>query len=101
MSFRAGWTTSMDVFNIRNSRQSEEDNEEDLKWAAIERLPTLDRIRKGMLNLVLDNGQVVHRQVDVTDLRLQDKKQLLESLLKFVDEDNEKFLHRLKERINR
>jgi len=85
----------------RSGRSNEQDNEEDLKWATIERLPTLERIREGMLRVVLDNGKVLHCQVDVAHLRLQDKNHLLERVLKFVDDDNEIFLRKLRDRINR
>lgn len=97
-SFREVWTSPPDVFN-RSGRQTNE--EEELKWAAIERLPTYDRLRKGILKQVLDNGSVVHDEVDVTKLGIQEKKQLMESILKVVEEDNEKFLMRLRDRTDR
>lgn len=78
-----------------------EDDEEELKWAAIERLPTYDRLRKGILKQVLDDGRVVREEVDVANLGTQDKKQLMESILKVVEEDNERFLQRLRDRTNR
>ncbi|KAJ6407594.1 hypothetical protein OIU84_010975 [Salix udensis] len=77
------------------------DDEEELRWAAIERLPTYDRMRKGMLRQVLDNGRIVQSEVDVTRLGMQDKKQLMENILKVVEEDNEKFLRRVKDRTDR
>lgn len=83
----------------RSGRQ--ETDEEELRWAAIERLPTYDRLRKGMLTQVLDNGRVVQNEVDVTNLGIQDKKQLMESILKVAEEDNEKFLRRLRDRTDR
>jgi ABC-type multidrug transport system ATPase subunit len=79
----------------------DDDDENELKWAAIERLPTYDRLRKGMLKQVLDNGRIVHEQVDVTNLGLEDKKQLMESILKVVEDDNERFLLRLRDRTDR
>ncbi|KAK2976352.1 hypothetical protein RJ640_014183, partial [Escallonia rubra] len=90
-------TPGGDIFQ-RSGRQEDED---ELKWAAIERLPTYDRLRKGMLKQVLDNGRVVHEQVDVTNLGMQDKKQLMESILKVVEDDNERFLLRLRDRTDR
>lgn len=83
-----------DVF--QRSGQQVANDEEELKWAAIERLPTYDRLRTGMLRQVMSNGRVVHGEIDVTKLGTQEKKQLMESILKFVYEDNEKFLRRLK-----
>ncbi|XP_059462262.1 ABC transporter G family member 39-like isoform X1 [Corylus avellana] len=97
-SFREVWTAPPDVFN-RSGRQ--ETDEEELRWAAIERLPTYDRLRKGVLRQVLQNGRVVHDEIDVTRLGIQDKNRLMESILKAVEEDNEKFLMRLKERTDR
>ncbi|PKI49306.1 hypothetical protein CRG98_030234, partial [Punica granatum] len=79
-SFREAWLAPPDVFS-RSGRQREHDDEEELRWAAIERLPTYDRLRKGMLRQVLDDGQVVHGEV--------------------VEEDNEKFLRRLRARTDR
>jgi hypothetical protein len=97
-SFREVWTAPPDVFS-RSGRQ--EEDEEELRWAALERLPTYDRLRKGMLKQVLDNGKVVHDEVDVTKLGMQDKKQLMESILKVAEEDNDKFLRRLRDRTDR
>ncbi|KAK1409687.1 hypothetical protein QVD17_36216 [Tagetes erecta] len=77
------------------------DDEHELKWAAIERLPTYDRLRKGILKQVLDNGDIIHEQIDVTKLGPHDKKQLLENILKGVEEDNEKFLHKVRARTDR
>ncbi|KAI4348999.1 hypothetical protein L6164_009658 [Bauhinia variegata] len=99
-SFKEMWAAPPDVFN-RTGGVSQENDEEQLKWAAIERLPTYDRLRKGILRQVLDDGKVVHEEVDVTKLGLQDKKMLMETILKFVEQDNEKFLRRLRDRIDR
>lgn len=96
-SFREAWGGPGDVFQ----RSGREEDEEELKWAAIERLPTYDRLRKGILKQVLDNGKVVHQEVDVSNLGMQNKKQLMESILRVVEDDNEKFLQRLRDRTDR
>lgn len=89
--------SSPDVFN-RSMRREEDENE--LQWAAIERLPTYDRMRKGVLRQVLDTGEVIQSEVDVRNLRMQDKKQLMERIFKYAEDDNEKFLGRLRGRID-
>ncbi|XP_057981312.1 pleiotropic drug resistance protein 2-like isoform X2 [Malania oleifera] len=94
-SVRAAWAASPDVFS-RSERR--EEDEVELRWAAIERLPTYDRLRKGMLRQVLDNGRVVHDEVDVAKLGIHEKKVLMDSILKVVEEDNEKFLRSLRDR---
>lgn len=110
-SSRRSWTSGSvrdmwnapDVFHRsgRGQVSGREDDEEELRWAAIERLPTYDRMRKGILTQVGSNGRVMHGEVDVTKLGSQDKKLLMESILKVVEEDNEKFLRRLRDRTDR
>ncbi|WRX26914.1 ABC transporter-like [Theobroma cacao] len=95
--FREIWQSPPEVFD----RSQRHDTEEDLMWAAIERLPMYDRLRKGMLRKVADNGNVVLDEVDVTKLGTQHKKQLMGSILKVVEEDNENFLRRLRDRTDR
>ncbi|KAJ9178959.1 hypothetical protein P3X46_010800 [Hevea brasiliensis] len=85
----------LDVFS-RSSR--EEDDEEALKWAALEKLPTYDRLRKGILVSVSKGGA---NEIDVDNLGFQERKTLLERLVKVAEEDNEKFLMKLKNRIDR
>lgn len=83
-----------DVF----SRSSfEEDDEEALKWAALEKLPTYIRLKKGLL--ITSTGEV--NEIDVSDIGIQGRKTVLERLVKDAEEDNEKFLLKLRERIDR
>ncbi|EEF35084.1 ATP-binding cassette transporter, putative [Ricinus communis] len=91
------WTnnTIPDIFSM-SSR--EEDDEEALKWAALERLPTYDRLRKGILFSASRNGA---NEIDVGSLGFHERKLLLERLLRVVEEDNEEFLLKLKNRIDR
>ncbi|KAG5553360.1 hypothetical protein RHGRI_011287 [Rhododendron griersonianum] len=100
-SFREAWQGQLDVFGRAMSRSGRQDEEEELRWAAIERLPTYDRLRKGMLNRVLDDGKIVQGEVDVTKLGNQEKKLLMDSVLKTAEEDNERFLQRLRDRTDR
>ncbi|KAJ9537747.1 hypothetical protein OSB04_030480 [Centaurea solstitialis] len=84
----------MDVFS-KSSR--EEDDEEALKWASLEKLPTFDRLRKGLLF----GSQGRPYEVDVDNLGVEDRKRLVDRLVKVADEDNEKFLLKLRNRIDR
>ncbi|KAI3866681.1 hypothetical protein MKW92_039907 [Papaver armeniacum] len=87
---------SAEVIFSRSTR--DENDEEALKWAALEKLPTYNRIRKGILT-----GQdgVETKEIDIHNLGFQEKKQLIERLLRVAEEDNEKFLTKLKNRIDR
>ncbi|XWS73072.1 hypothetical protein CRYUN_Cryun02cG0094200 [Craigia yunnanensis] len=84
----------MEAFS-KSSR--EEDDEEALKWAAIEKLPTYLRVRRGILTE--EEGQ--SREVDIKNLGFIERRNLLERLVKIAEEDNERFLLKLKERIDR
>ncbi|KAI3803437.1 hypothetical protein L1987_31588 [Smallanthus sonchifolius] len=89
------WRNSgMDVFS-KSSR--EENDEEALKWAAIEKLPTFDRLKKGLLF----GSTGASNEVNVDDLGMEERKRLLDRLVNSADEDNEKFLLRLRNRIDR
>ena len=97
-SFREMWQPQPDVFSQSSRRM---DDEEELRWAAIERLPTLERLTKGVMKQVLDDGKVVSREIDVTRIEYSTRKQLMNSMLKVVEVDNEKFLMRLRQRMDR
>ncbi|XP_076902347.1 pleiotropic drug resistance protein 1-like [Bidens hawaiensis] len=98
-SLRSGstsvWRSSgNDVFS-RSSR--EDDDEEALKWASLEKLPTFDRLKKGLLF----GSSGPSNEIDVGDLGFDQRKHLLDRLVKVADEDNEKFLLKLRHRIDR
>ncbi|XP_065866305.1 pleiotropic drug resistance protein 1-like [Euphorbia lathyris] len=86
-----------DVFS-RSTREEEDDDEEALKWAALEKLPTYDRLRKGILTSASHGGT---HEIQVDALGFQDRKRLLERLVRVAEQDNEKFLLQLKNRIDR
>ncbi|KAG5540559.1 hypothetical protein RHGRI_020691 [Rhododendron griersonianum] len=76
---------------------NEEQDEEALKWAALENLPTFARIRKGILSD--EEGQI--REIDVKNLGIIEKRNLVERLLEIAEEGNKNFLLKLKKRIDR
>ncbi|KAK7335964.1 hypothetical protein VNO80_28128 [Phaseolus coccineus] len=88
------WRDGSEVFSWNSF---EEDDEEALKWAALEKLPTYNRLKKGLL--ITSNGEV--NEIDVTDIGTQERKHVLERLVRDAEEDNEKFLLKLRERIDR
>ncbi|CAO2208642.1 unnamed protein product [Urochloa humidicola] len=109
MSMRRGgsvssvWRRGDDVFS-RSSR--EEDDEEALRWAALEKLPTYDRIRRAIVPFgdggdEDGGGKAGFVDVDVQSLGPHQRRALLERLVRVADEDNERFLLKLKDRIER
>ncbi|WCJ40642.1 ABC transporter G family member 40 [Euphorbia peplus] len=103
-SFRKGNSFSWRNINggssemVGQSSRDHEDDEEALKWAALEKLPTFDRLRKGVLTSLTDG---VTTEINVHNLGKQERMNLLERLVKVTEEDNEKFLFKLKNRIDR
>lgn len=90
-----------DVFE-RSTRVDDDNDEEELMWAAIERLPTFERLRKSIVKRVLEeSGRFNYEEVDISNLGFQDKKKLLHAILRKVEVDNETFLRRIRERIDR
>ncbi|RWW17727.1 hypothetical protein GW17_00018334 [Ensete ventricosum] len=85
--------------SIFSASSREEDDEEALKWAALEKLPTFDRVRRGILSL--PEGSRRLQEVDVQQLGFRERKALIERLVHVADEDNERFLLKLKDRVDR
>ncbi|CAL0305008.1 unnamed protein product [Lupinus luteus] len=86
----------MDIELKSHSSNRKFDEEEALKWAALERLSTYDRARKGLLHGIA--GDL--KEIDSKNLGFQEKKELLESLVKHIDQ-NESYLQKLKRRTDR
>lgn len=85
----------------RSSREDDDgghDDEEALKWAALERLPTYNRLKKGFL-VTGSSGNA--REIDVRKLGFQERKQLVDRLVGEDEEDLSRFLFKLKNRIDR
>ncbi|XP_040931878.1 pleiotropic drug resistance protein 1 [Gossypium hirsutum] len=86
-----------DVREAFSTSSREEDDENALKWAAIQKLPTYLRVRRGILTE--QDGQ--SREIDIKNLGFVERRNLLERLVRIAEEDNERFLLKLKERIDR
>ncbi|XVF86695.1 hypothetical protein PTKIN_Ptkin18bG0062800 [Pterospermum kingtungense] len=93
------------------SRRVAED-EEALRWAAIEKLPTYDRLRTSIIKSFEGstddhhqdghgNDKFVSREVDVRKLDIDDRQKFINALLKVAEEDNEKFLKRFRNRVDK
>jgi hypothetical protein len=83
--------------NVFSDSSHHLDDEEALKWAALEKLPTYNRLKKGLLTT--SNGEV--NEIDITDIGTHERKKVLERLVRVTEEDNETFLLKLRERIDR
>ena len=104
---RQSWSME-DVFSgNRHSRRSSrvDEDEEALKWAAIEKLPTYDRLRTSIINSYMENehphAKKMHKEVDVRKLDLDERQEFIDRIFKVAEEDNEKFLKKFRNRIDK
>ncbi|CAM6122577.1 unnamed protein product [Calypogeia fissa] len=95
------WSLGETVFSRSSTLRREQDDEEALKWAALEKLPTYDRLRTAIMRSVGDNGKGSFEEIDVTKLGYEDRQHIIEKILKITEEDNERFLLKLRDRIDR
>ncbi|KAL8153334.1 hypothetical protein V2J09_011094 [Rumex salicifolius] len=96
----------------RHSTRGDED-EEALRWAALEKLPTYNRLRTGIIKSFQEESathdeinnsnfnKAVHKEVDVRKLDINERIQFIDRIFKVAEEDNEKFLRKLKDRIDK
>ncbi|KAF8400729.1 hypothetical protein HHK36_014029 [Tetracentron sinense] len=90
------WNSSESVFTRSTSMREDVDDEEALRWAALERLPTYNRVRRGIFrNIVGDFSEI-----DVGKLEVQEQKLVLDRLVNAVDEDAERFFNRMRRRFD-
>ncbi|KAJ6348196.1 hypothetical protein OIU76_004634 [Salix suchowensis] len=100
-----------DMFSAgRNSRRTDlvDEDEEALKWAAIEKLPTYDRLRTSIIQYFVESDQVqgnnllpLHKEVDVRKLDMNERKFFIDKLFNVAEEDTEKFLKRFRQRVDK
>ncbi|RVW47577.1 ABC transporter G family member 32 [Vitis vinifera] len=90
------WNSVENVFARSESFREDGDDEEALRWAALERLPTYDRVRRGIFtNIVGDK-----KQVDLNELELEERKVVLDRLVNSIEEDAERFFGRIRRRFD-
>lgn len=93
-SLRELLTSSSSNHFSRRSGSIGDHDEEALKWAALEKLPTFTRLRTSII-------QPHDDLVDVTKMGVDDRQNFIDSIFKVTEEDNEKFLKKLRKRIDR
>ncbi|KAJ8750443.1 hypothetical protein K2173_015582 [Erythroxylum novogranatense] len=90
------WNSAENVVARTSSFREEGEDEEALRWAALERLPTYARVRRGIFkNMVGDS-----REIDLSELESQEQTLVLERLVNSVDHDPERFFDRMRKRLD-
>ncbi|XP_076910333.1 ABC transporter G family member 35-like isoform X1 [Bidens hawaiensis] len=112
LSRAAGSLRMDDVFSIsgagshhkRSSRQSMED-EEALRWAALEKLSTYNRLRTTIFDPNIMANQVDmstdNMLLDVREMDPNARQQFIDSVFKVAEDDNERFLRKFRDRVDK
>ncbi|KAI3509212.1 hypothetical protein L1887_24319 [Cichorium endivia] len=81
----------------------EETEENFLQWAAIDRLPTFERLRSSLVDEENGDGHGVggKKVVDVTKLLPPERHLFIEKLIKHIENDNSQLLHKLRKRTDK
>jgi hypothetical protein len=83
-----------------------DDDEENLRWAALEKLPTYDRMRRGIIRRALEEQGggtaklLAADEVDLANLDPREGRELMERVFRAVEDDNERLLRRFRDRLD-
>ncbi|XP_057537389.1 ABC transporter G family member 32 isoform X1 [Amaranthus tricolor] len=87
-------TAAENVFARTQSFRDEGEDEDALKWAALERLPTYNRVRRGIFRNLLGDTKEIH----VGKLGVDERKLVLDRLFSSVENDPQLFFDRMRQR---
>ncbi|KAM1173510.1 hypothetical protein ACFX13_026826 [Malus domestica] len=90
------WNSAENVFARSGSFREGGDDEEALRWAALERLPTYARVQSGIFRNVVGDTM----EIDVGELEAKEQKLLLDRLVSSADDDPDQFFDRMRRRFD-
>ncbi|TVU00018.1 hypothetical protein EJB05_54596, partial [Eragrostis curvula] len=93
-SLRAAAASFRESLSRSGDQQQQQDDELELKWAAIERLPTSDRLHTALLHAPLD-------MVDVRRLGAAERRLVVDTLIASIHRDNLRLLQKQRQRMDR
>ncbi|XP_027329792.1 pleiotropic drug resistance protein 3 [Abrus precatorius] len=105
-SFRSHASSFRSISSV-NPTQVENEEEEALQWAEIQRLPTFERITSALFDVHDDEGMETggnikgKQVVDVSKLGAQERHMFIEKLIKHIENDNLRLLQKLRKRIDK
>ncbi|KAK6265196.1 hypothetical protein QUC31_016033 [Theobroma cacao] len=106
-SFRSHVSSFRSVISAHHSGGDDVDDGHDLQWAAVQRLPTFERITTALFDDKEENGTSGNgnfkekRVVNVTKLGADERHMFVEKLIKQIENDNLRLLQKLRDRIDK
>ncbi|GFY80939.1 hypothetical protein Acr_01g0007480 [Actinidia rufa] len=91
------WNSAENLSARSSSFRSDDGGDEEaLRWAALERLPTYKRVRKGIFRNIV--GDL--KEINVEKLLVEERKVVLDRLVSSVEDDSERFFDRMRHRFD-
>jgi hypothetical protein len=108
-SIRSSFQSHASSFQSSTAVKSEHDtygnDENELQWDEVQRLPTMERITSALFDVYGDTGagetNKGKRVVDVTKLGAQERSIFVQKLIKHIENDNLQLLQKLKRKIDK
>ncbi|KAK6157909.1 hypothetical protein DH2020_012157 [Rehmannia glutinosa] len=86
---------------LSSGRHNEFDDGTMAQWAQIDRLPTYNRLRASLFDENESGGNEGKKVVDVTKLGSHERHMFIEKLIRHIEHDNLKLLHKMRRRIDK
>lgn len=90
---------------VKSEHDIDDNDEYELQWASIQRLPTFQRITSALFDVYggtgADEDAKGKHMVDVTKLGAQERHIFVEKLIKHIENDNLRLLQKLRRRIDK
>lgn len=90
---------------VKSEHDIEIDDEHELQWAAVQRLPTFERITSALFDVNVGTGADEDAKgkhvVDVTKLGAQERHIFIEKIIKHIENDNLRLLQKLRRRTDK
>ncbi|KAJ8771739.1 hypothetical protein K2173_026916 [Erythroxylum novogranatense] len=88
--------------SFRDGSSAETEDELELQWAAVERLPTFERLRTSLFDSEGDpNGGQGKNLIDVTELGAMERRFIVDKLISHIEEDNRRLLLKMRKRMDK
>ncbi|KAG5229491.1 pleiotropic drug resistance protein [Salix suchowensis] len=104
-SFRSHVSSFRSVSTVKSEHGRDADDEDVLQWVGVERLPTFERIATALFeeqDCTAGNGDVKGKRIiNVAKLGAQERHMFIEKLIKHIENDNLRLLHKLRKRIDK
>ncbi|KAL5849946.1 hypothetical protein ACOSQ4_007959 [Xanthoceras sorbifolium] len=106
-SIRSSFTSHVSSFDTVTSVNSEQHSDDDdsseykLLYAAVQRLPTFERITTALFDVRDEENVARKRLINVTKLGAEELRMFIEKLIKHIENDNLRLLQKIRNRIDK